>query len=247
MLKLMLPEKVSKSDYKRVKRHERKIIYLFALASKQQRFQANEDALVGVLDMIGGLEYHYKKIKHYEKSAYKRVLEIESLAESREKSIANLSPTNHHLASHEAVAYINRVGQLACFFRSDWFKNAVPEQAIASKIPTILALQPIRNKFTAHRQIDAPRHDDCSNLGLLNRYGLSHVLSGPIGKPEEVRIKYQFPTKQRDSLLDKYHIPAVPDVEHFGDTNNLVIFRPTDIHSVVLKEVVELLEEVFHI
>ena len=48
-----------------------------------------------------------------------------------------------------------------------------------------------------------------------------------------VRIEYQFPTKQRDALLDKYHVPAVEGIEHFGDSNNMVIFRPTEIHSTI--------------
>lgn len=243
MFKLVLPESVSKINYNRVRIPRKKIVYLFALVSKQERFQENEDTLLGVLDMVEGLEYHYKKIKRYEKSAYKRVLELESF---KGKSLANLSFTNHHLASHEAIAYINRVGQLAYFFRSEWFNKVVLKEVVASMIPSILALQPLRNKFTAHRQMDAPRDDDCPSLGL-NQHKLMHKLSYPIGKPEEVRIKYSFPTKQREKLLDDYDIPAVNGIEHLGESNNLVIFQPTEIHSVIVKEVIELLEKFFDI
>lgn len=242
MLKLVLPENISFGKYKRVKSPTKKIVYLFALMSKQQRFQENEDTLVGVLDMVGGLEYHLKKIKRYEKSAYKRVLELEALR--KRKGPAKLSPTSHHLASHEAVAYINRIGQLVYFFKSDWFNKIVPEEVVAAKISSCLALQPFRNKFTAHRQIDYPAKDDCPSLGL-NQHKLLHGLSYPIGKLKEVRIDYQFPTKQRDSLLKKHHIPAVRGIEHFEDSNNLVTFRPTEIHSVIVKEVIELLEIFF--
>ncbi len=152
--------------------------------------------------------------------------------------------TNHHAARHEAVAYINRVGQLAYFFKSDWFGHSVQEKLIASKIPTILALQPIRNKFTAHRQFDSPRKDDCKSLGL-NQLGLRHGIAYKIGKPYEARIEYQFPTKQRDDLLKKHNPKPLPEIECFGDNNNIVIFRPTEVHSIILNEVVCLLEEYF--
>lgn len=242
----MLPENITLAKYRRIKKPAKKIVYLFSLVSKQERFQENEDALVGVLDMINGLEYHFKKIKRHEKSAYRRVLELESLHKNKELCLSDLSPTNHHLASHEAVAYINRVGQLAYLFKSDWFTKVVPKGIVASTALNILALQPLRNKFTAHRQIDKPWKDDCSSLGL-HQHGLNHGLAYPIGTPEEVRIEYQFPTKQREKLLDDYKIPAISGVEYFGDNNNIVIFRPTENHSAITSEVIHLIERFFEI
>lgn len=245
MLKLILPDNTSKKIYKRIKNPIRKIVHLFALHSSHQNFKTYEDKLVGVLDMIKGIEYHFRKITNYEKAACRWVTEIENLRDDKDKLInlyqTGLPRTNHHPASHEAVAYINRVGQLAYFFKSDWFKKNIKEEVIVSKIPTILALQPLRNKYTAHRQDDYPKKDDCSNLGI-NQHGLRHGLAYPIGKPEAVRIEYQFPAKQRDYLLIKHHSQPVPDIEHFGDNNNIVIFRPTEIHPIILKQSIELLE-----
>ena len=109
-----------------------------------------------------------------------------------------------------------------------------------------MALQPLRNKFTAHRQIDKPWKDDCLSLGL-QQHGLRHGLAYPIGKPENVRIEYQFPTKQREKLLDDHKVPAVSGIEHFGEKNNLVIFRPTEIHSNIVNEVICLIEKFFDI
>ncbi len=245
MLKLILPENPSITNYKRIKNPVRKILHLFALRSPHQSFKTHEDTLVGILDMIKGIEYHFKKIKNYEKAACRWVTEIENLSDDKDKLInlyrTGLPRTNHHPASHEAVAYINRVGQLAYFFKSDWFKKNVKEEVIVSKVPAILALQPLRNKYTAHRQDDYPKKDDCSNLGI-HQHGLRHGLAYPIGKPKEVRIEYQFPPKQRDNLLKKHRSQAVPDIEYFGGNNNLVIFRPTEVHPIILEQAIDLLE-----
>ncbi len=242
MLELHLPENITRAKYP-----SKKIVCLFALVSQQELYQKNKSALIGVLDMIEGLEYHHHRIKKYEKSGSKRVRELQELSKSAKKGSFTLSKSNHHLATHESVAYINRVGQLMYFFTSDWFKSVINhEEVIAAKIPTILALMPIRNKFVSHRQIDKPRDDDCENLGL-QQFGLMQSLSGPIGKPEETRIEYSFPTNQRDKLLKKYHLKAVADVEYLGENNNLVIFTPTLNHQVITNEVINLLEAFFGI
>lgn len=161
-------------------------------------------------------------------------------------SLSDLTPTNHHLASHEAVAYINRLGQLAYLLKSDWFTKVVPEEIVASTALNILSLLPLRNKFTAHRQIDKPWKDDCLSLGL-QQHGLRHWLAYPIGKPENVRIEYQFSTKQREKLLDKHKVPVISGIEHFGDKNKHVIFRPTENHYNIVNEVISLIERFFDI
>jgi hypothetical protein len=141
---------------------------------------------------------------------------------------------------------MNRVGQLAYLLKSDWFTKVVPKKIVASTALNILALQPLRNKFSAHRQIDKPWKGDCLSLGL-QQHGLRHCLASPIGKPEEVRIEYQFPTKQREKLLDDHKIPAISGIEHFSGNNNLVIFRPTENHSTIVNEVISLIERFFDI
>lgn len=228
----------------------RKIAYLYALHASTPLYKNHQETLGGLIDIVEGLEYHFKKINNYEKAACRRLLQLEKEIDTSGKPFKMLQPdlrrTNHWPAKHEAVAYINRLGQLAFFFRSKWFKKVVYEEGhIASSIPSILALMPIRNKFTAHRQQDYSRKsDDCLNLGL-HQYGLKHALVGPIGKPEAVRIEYQFPTKQRNDLLEKYHSAPVQDIECFGDSNNLIIFTPTKIHPKILRETIKLMESFF--
>jgi hypothetical protein len=246
MIKLELPENLKFDEYKKIINPKKKIAYLFGLFSNQERYQENEENLGGVLDMIGGLEYHIEKIRCFEKDAGKFASEYDAMEKSKKLNLSDLPQTNHHDASHEAVAYVGRLGQLKFFFNSEWFTNILSEKVIASTARTILALQPIRNKSTSHRQQDCPKRDDCESLGF-NQYGLVHRLVGSIGEPEKVWIQYSFPTKQRESLLRKHNIPAVDGVEEFGDENNHVIFEPTKIHSTIINEAISLLELFFNL
>lgn len=224
----------------------RKISYLFALHATHCLYLEQKDRLGGILDIFAGLEYHIKRIKNYEKAACRRSLELMNRFNSEGSyNLPLLSRrTNHHPAVHEAVAYIGRLGQLACFFESEWFSSKAGEAQVAAEIPSILALMPLRNKHTAHRQQDDPRKDDCSSLGL-NEYGLKHVLVGLNKNPEIVNLQYSFPTKQRHHLLNKYHPLPIDGIEHLGSNNNLTIFTPTKIHSKIMSEAISLLELFF--
>jgi len=187
-----------------------------------------------------------QKIRTYEKAACRRVADINALRNNKDpNNLPRLSKkTNHHDAVHEAVAYIGRLGQLDYFFESDWFGEIIKEADIALKIPSILALMPLRNKHVAHRQQDYPRKGDCDSLGL-NEYGLKHGLVWLNNNPEIVNIQYSFPTMQRHFLLEKHHPSSVSDVEHLAKTNNLVIFTPTKIHQKITNEAISLLELFF--
>jgi len=55
---------------------------------------------------------------------------------------------------HEVTAYINRLGQIYYFFKSDFINIQ------NSEIPKILEAMPFRMKFSAHRHVDAPRSGD---------------------------------------------------------------------------------------
>jgi len=48
-----------------------------------------------------------------------------------------------------------------------------------------------------------------------------------------------------NALSKKYHPSSVPDIEHFGGNNNLVIFTPTKIHQKIVNEAISLLELFF--
>ena len=196
--------------------------------------------------MLDGLEYYMKRIRNYEKAACRRSIELNSLARNGERfNLPLLSrQTNHNPAVHEVTGYLTRIRQLEYFFKSKWFQKVINASDIASTIPSILALQPLGNKFTAHRQQDYPAHDDCQDLGF-NQLGLKHMLTSPVDHPENVLIEYQFPTKQRNNLLKLYHPAPVKDIECLEANNNIVIFTPTKIHSEILKEIDNLLEMFF--
>jgi len=197
--------------------------------------------------MLNGLEHHIKRIRTYEKAACRFASNLNALSKTKEPFyLSDLSKkANHHPAVHEAVAYIGRLGQLCYFFTSKWFRSAVEKKDIALKIPSILALMPLRNKHSAHRQQDAPREEDDSPCLGFNEYGLKHALVGYGREPENVNIQYSFSTKQRCILLKKYHPSPVFDIEHLGKDNNLVIFTPTKIHQKIVNESVNLLELFF--
>jgi len=196
--------------------------------------------------MLDGLEYHIGKIRTYEKAACRFIANLHALSKTKEPfNLTTLSRrANHHLAVHEAVAYIGRLGQLCVFFESKWFSDVTGKTNIALKIPSILALMPLRNKHSAHRQQDDPRKDDCSSLGF-NEFGLKHCLVGFREEPKNINIQYSFPTKQRHSLLKGHHPSPVPDIEHLGENNNIIIFTPTKIHQKVVNEAMTLLELFF--
>ncbi len=228
MLELKLHPNPKKNIYLKISNPARKVVYLFGLCAHHPLYSKHKNQLGGVLDMLGGLEHHIKKMRYYEKVACRFALNLHTLSKTKEPfNLSALSrKANHHPAVHEAVAYIGRLGQLCYFFTSKWFRGVIGKADIALKIPSILALMPLRNKYSAHRQQDAPpREDDSPCLGL-NEYGLKHALIGYGKEPENVNIQYSFPTKQRCVLLKKYHPSPIPDIEHFGGNNNLVIFTP---------------------
>lgn len=241
MLKLLLPRRLSSNHYRLMKNSSHKLLQLYSQCSTHASYLSYEDQIGGLLDIMDGLEYHHKKISRYELAAQRLVVKLE-LAKSNAMSLIELAQgTNHHPATHEAVAYLNRLGQLSYFFKSDWFCGQVSEPSIASAIPSILALLPIRHKLAAHRQIDVPRKGDSPNLGF-NQFKLLNTVKGPIGNPQAARISYSFPTNEREKLLEIHRPTPIANVEYFGGSNHIVIFTPTQIHPTILAETFNLME-----
>jgi len=246
MLELNLHLNPKKAVYSRISNPARKAAYLFALCANNPLYSKHKQLLGGVLDMLDGLEYHIGKIRTYEKAACRFVANLHTSRKTKKPfNLAALSKrANHHPAVHEAVAYIGRLGQLCTYFESEWFSNVVGKTNIALKVPSILALMPLRNKHSAYRQQDDPRKNDCGNLGF-NEFGLKQGLVGFGDEPKSVNIQYSFPTKQRHSLLKSHYTSPIPDIEHFGENNNIIIFTPTKIHQKVAGEAINLLELFF--
>ena len=93
--------------------------------------------IVGVIEMLAGLEYHHDNIVRLS------------------DNLAAGAVLDETWLYHEAVAYVNRLGQFHYFAKSSLVAKAVPN-AIAM-IPTIEKFLPFRVKHAAHRSIDVPR------------------------------------------------------------------------------------------
>jgi hypothetical protein len=111
--------------------------------------------IYGAIEMMQGLTYHHAVFM--------------SLVESCHETVPTIQITR--ALRHEAVAYINRVGQFWAFTQSDLVKQYCPPHE--NLLPTIDKLIPFRNKHTAHRSIDAPKKEDSSNHQMMNAVSLS--------------------------------------------------------------------------
>jgi hypothetical protein len=75
---------------------------------------------------------------------------------------------------HEAVAYVNRMGQFYYFIKSNLVTRALGGGDALASIPTITKYVVFRNKYSAHRSIDFPR-DESEETQLLQALSLSRV------------------------------------------------------------------------
>jgi hypothetical protein len=99
--------------------------------------------VVGAIEMLSGLHYHQSNI-----------IRLGALLASApwEDSVREEYETN---VFHEAVAYVNRMGQFYYFARSACVRKAL--NGASAHIPTIEKFIGFRMKYTAHRSIDVPR------------------------------------------------------------------------------------------
>jgi hypothetical protein len=95
--------------------------------------------VIGAIEMLAGMEYHHDNIM--------RLCSGLATGKIRDEQGVN----------HEAVAYINRMGQFYYFAISDFVKMVVGNAD--TLIPTIVKFKVFRMKHAAHRSIDAPRKE----------------------------------------------------------------------------------------
>ena len=113
--------------------------------------------VVGAIAMLEGLDYHhdeFMKLVIQLTPYYARILGGDTMNQVAEHK-TNPFPTAVESKSldaldHEAVAYLNRLGQLHSFAKA---------KALATRMPKARELVVFRNKHTAHRSIDAPKGD----------------------------------------------------------------------------------------
>lgn len=128
--------------------------------------------LVGAIDMMRGLEYHHTNFCNI-------VGEIALLplldSRSSEKKL---------LLVHEAVAYLNRLGQFYHFASSQFVATKITSWE--NMIPTIIKFKRFRDKHGAHRSIDKPRREDNPHVQKVHAWSFSslggHLFSPKPGK-----------------------------------------------------------------
>ena len=103
--------------------------------------------------MLMGLDYHYARF-------------LEGAAEASSEP-----PFDLLVPRHEAVAWVNRVGQLYYFTRSQLVKDRLGPQST----PAIDEVMPFRMKHTAHRSVDDPRKLDTPDLQLSQAIAFSEL------------------------------------------------------------------------
>ncbi len=111
--------------------------------------------VVGAIEMLGGLEYHHDN-----------VVKLSGLLAAG----AALDETSLY---HEAVAYVNRLGQFHYFARSKLVSQVVND--LATSIPTIQRYLPFRMKHSAHRSLDSP-HAETESAQILQAMSLSRAV-----------------------------------------------------------------------
>lgn len=116
--------------------------------------------IFGAVEMVAGMEYHYDNFVRLS------------------KQWASGQQGDELCFRHEAAAYLNRMGQFEKFARSAFAKRVIP----CPDIPTISGLMVFRNKYSAHRSIDASWKGDTPQSQVSHALSLS-VLFGKIFTP----------------------------------------------------------------
>lgn len=153
-------------------------------ASKISNFSGKpQTQILGGVLFLSGLDYHHDQfLSYFERLEPYYLRKIEFMAQMRQTGNSTLSPLPSHTEKfhldamhHEAVAYINRLGQFM------YFAKAMNLDAICLKGKELLSF---RNKHTAHRSIDDPRGEslDIKEMQAMafNFYQLNDGSSFPI-------------------------------------------------------------------
>lgn len=205
-------------------------------------FVKYELELLGVLDIVDGLEYHYKNFRKIEK---KYIIAQEQLL----KEHIYEPVLNPQYMIHEATAYLNRLGQIETLFTSEWFKNYMSAEELVKYCPIIFALMPFRNKFTAHRSIDDPRNETPSQMASHASIPLGISSRGKVGERPNVNYTIKVQRAERENPkktpLAIYQKSPIGDIEFFTEDEVFLTFIPTKHHQKICLEIVTVLKASF--
>lgn len=164
-----------------------------------------EVQISGAIDILEGLEYHHSQFMS-------QLAPLKSFLACVGKPMAECPtpppPTPEesqalYCLQHEAVAYVNRLGQLYYFAKS---------VNISGHVVKTEALLPFRRKYSAHRSVDMPRNESVQEREAQARaFGFHHLFIG--GK-----VVFQIPadgTHHHLNIQDDHPIVISQAVEMF--------------------------------
>ena len=167
--------------------------------------------VMGAVQMLSGLDYHFQQF---------------TAALRRDGTIL---PRDFSAIRHEAIAWINRLGQFHFFARSKLLIGHVN----GGVTPTIDSLMLFRNKHAAHRSIDKPRPEDSQSLQISHAIAMTD-LSGTLWIPRPPFTPAESPLPSVATHFLAFQLQASE-----GVPRALVIERD---HPVVMKEAYALVE-----
>jgi hypothetical protein len=133
---------------------------------------------VGIKQIIKGLEYHYNNYKKLSEKLHDIDYKGELTVQDRCVRLSENADI-YKAMQHEAIAYLNRMGQFYYFAISNKVKRKIRDPK--KMIPTIIYFMPFRHKQSAHRGSDYPREDD-NQFAMLQ---LNRVFSSSIVRIEQ--------------------------------------------------------------
>ena len=191
----------------------------------------NELEIFDIPRMIGGLEYHFKRLTSFEKK-----IEIGIPSQSRDKIY------------YEMLAYFNTIGSLYSLFSSTWFKV----KNLASFIPTLLALVPFRHKISAQRSCDFKKNSDSESQKQSHTTNVLFTSYSGKGKPSSLRemlgenalinLNIKINKIDRCKDLKKKNYKLVKPIEELDGKEIWLTFSPSNNHPQLMKEILSLIE-----
>lgn len=133
--------------------------------------------VIGAIEILAGLEYHYENLI--------RICDTLAIGYREDETAVY----------HEAVAYVNRLGQFYHFASSELARKAMAKPT--DLIPTICRFKIFRDKHTAHRSIDKPHSSDSADLQIVHARSMS-TIGGKLMAPKPASQPLAFPTGDVD-------------------------------------------------
>lgn len=168
-----------------------RIYSLIARNKTHSIIKGNFLRIMGAAEIIYGIQYHRDQFLNT----------IKPLSEL--SIVAPESKPLHRALNHEAVAYVNRVGQFWYFLDSAFVREKIVD--LDSRTPTIRQISVYRNKHSAHRSIDSPKTQDTPYLQQQHASVFTNF-GGLLGHPKDPSIQYSKTEALEDHIVTQRHL-----------------------------------------